>query len=93
MSAAPERPVLIGFGACPSLRGPPSTSSRPFTRRDAVTATLVHALSNVRDGQIAVDGGGFAMFVLRWDGQCHRGEWSAWGRSPAGRGTFRLCPL
>lgn len=88
-AASPDSrdPVYPGLLAIRVPYGP----GGPFTGGEEVTAILVNTLGNDRSGRAALDGGGFAMFLLRWDGRCHEGAWSRWGLQAVGSGTFRLC--
>jgi hypothetical protein len=86
-SANSQDPVHPGLLVIKVPYGPGS----PFTGKKEVSAILVATLSNLRTGELWVDGCGFAMYVLRWDGHCHAGEWKEWGLRKDGRGTFRLC--
>jgi hypothetical protein len=63
----------------------------PFTGKQEVSAVLVATLTNLRTGERWLDGCGFAMYILNWDGQCHAGEWREWGLRKDGRERFRLC--
>jgi hypothetical protein len=54
---------------------------------------LISTVSNRRDGEVVLDGGGIGLWVRQLTDKGFAGEWSRWGIVPSGSGYFCATPV
>jgi hypothetical protein len=85
--------------AAPVGRNPDPASRDPVRPGVVVPASmllkhqvvLIGTVASLRDGFDHLDGGGIALHVQSWSGNCHRGSWGRWGIAANGSGSFSAC--